>query len=78
MKDKSIQAHVISAVPFSSEQQKLLTQLIENISSAVVEIHYEVDEKVLGGFIVKLDDRKIDASLKGELSQLVATLKNSV
>jgi F-type H+-transporting ATPase subunit delta len=65
-----INAKVISSVDISDEQKKILQQKLEDYTSKKVRISYSLDKKIIGGFIIKMDDTIIDASLKHQLDLL--------
>jgi F-type H+-transporting ATPase subunit delta len=65
-----INAKVISSVDISDEQKKILQQKLEDYTSKKVRISYSFDKKIIGGFIIRMDDTIIDASLKHQLDLL--------
>lgn len=64
-------ARVTSATPLSDEQQALLNQKVQSIAGTkAVEFDLKVDPALIGGFVVSLDSRVIDASLAGQVRRL--------
>lgn len=68
-------AEVVSAVPLNDEQ---LAQLKSSLSSAAagnVVIDAKVDPALIGGLVVKLGSRMIDASIRNKLNNLKTAMK---
>ncbi len=64
------EVEVISAVDLDEEsKQRLKDKLAQKLNKDVI-LNYEKDEGLLGGFIVKLEDRVIDLSLKTRFETL--------
>lgn len=67
-------AEVSSAKPLSlANEQKIIEQLNHLVSSKV-QLKKQIDENLLGGVVIRLDDKLIDISVKNELSQLKTDL----
>jgi F-type H+-transporting ATPase subunit delta len=62
-------ATVTSAVPLSAEDTKAVTEKLTEMTGGPVVVKTEVDDRILGGLIVRIGDRLIDGST---LSKLVA------
>ena len=39
------------------------------------EVHYEVDESLIGGMVIRIGDRVVDSSIKSKLYELTKELK---
>jgi len=64
-------ARVASATPLSDEQQAELNKKVQLIAGTkAVEFDLTVDPALIGGFVVSLDSRVIDASLAGQVRRL--------
>ncbi|MFM6350046.1 MAG: F0F1 ATP synthase subunit delta, partial [Dolichospermum sp.] len=57
----------------NSTKSKIVEKLKSNISGTL-EVTEIIDEKLIGGFIVKMGDHQIDASVSSQLSRLKQTL----
>jgi F-type H+-transporting ATPase subunit delta len=58
---------------------KMNKAILDDLNSAVdgkAEFKSKIDEGIVGGVIIKVDDTLIDASVKGQLSKLNEHLKN--
>jgi F-type H+-transporting ATPase subunit delta len=67
---RKITAHVTSAIPLTSD---IITRLEESLSQSTgeeVEIKAEVDESIVGGLIIRMEDKVVDASLQKQLQMI--------
>lgn len=65
------EAVVISAVPLSGEQKAAVRQrLLETSRYRELEIDYQEDPALLGGMVIRMDDRVVDSSLKTQIDTL--------
>ena len=61
---------VISAVDIDEEEkEKLINKLTEKLNKKVL-LNYNLDESILGGLVVKVEDKVIDLSLKAKFENL--------
>jgi len=63
-------ARIISAAPLTAEQKQELIRRLEQRSRHTVTAQFEVDEKLLGGVIIYMDDMVIDGSLRRRLKNV--------
>ena len=64
-------ARVTSATPLTEDQQQQLNDKVRAISgSEAVEFQLNVDPALIGGFVVSMGSRVIDASLAGQVRRL--------
>jgi F-type H+-transporting ATPase subunit delta len=67
---------VITAVKLNAEKQKnLKTGLEKKAGSKKLELEFNVDKSILGGLMLKVGDRVLDASLRAQLTILRDTIK---
>lgn len=71
-----VKATVTSAVELSKEQLAQVRSKIESGTSKTVELHAEVDKSLIGGMIIRVGDRVVDASISGRLQSLKDQLTN--
>lgn len=68
-------AYVTSAVELSPEQKtKIENKLIATTAYETMEIHYTVDSSLIGGLIIRMEDRVVDSSIKRQLERMSAAL----
>lgn len=63
-------AEYISAAPIEPETEKKLISLLEKKLSTEIKLVSKTDPGLIGGFILKLDERVVDASYKTRLREL--------
>ena len=68
-------AEAVSAVPLTPEQISQLETQLQNATGLKVRLKTRVDENILGGLIVRVGDKLIDASVATRLSQIGNRLK---
>lgn len=63
-------ADVASAKPLSKQSEKAIIDKLNKIAKSDVVIRKKIDESLIGGVVIKMDDTLIDASLKRSLEEL--------
>lgn len=70
------EATVTSAIELSEDKKKaILSKLIETTKYSSLEISYFVDKSIMGGLIIRIEDRVVDSSIKTKLNMLSKSLK---
>ena len=70
-KHKNIQeAKVTTASPLTDELRSAIIKYIKKNSNMDVELCEEVDEKIIGGAIIKIGDKQLDASVVSQIYEL--------
>lgn len=72
-----VQAEVISAIELSEEQANDVQEKISKSVGKTVTMTQRVDPSLLGGLVVRVGSRMIDASLKTKLHQLELAMKGA-
>jgi len=70
-----IEADVVSAAPLTDAQLVGLKDQLRSAMGREIQVNVSVDESLLGGLILKVGSRMIDASLATRLSNLERTMK---
>ncbi|QNL50029.1 ATP synthase F1 subunit delta [Olivibacter sp. SDN3] len=65
-----VHAKVVSATALSDENKTVLTALIKTSTGHEVILENQVDPTLIGGFVVTVGDKQVDASLSGRLNKL--------
>jgi len=65
-----VHATATSALPLTDTEVRALTARLEQMTGGTVALQTEVDESLLGGLIVRVGSRLIDASVRGRLERL--------
>jgi len=72
-----VSAELISAVELSDEQITTVRDQLAKVVGQSVNLSTEVDPNLLGGLIVRVGSRMIDASLRSKLHQLELAMKGA-
>lgn len=68
-------AFVTSALELTAAQKNAIEKrLLETTGYTDMEMHYSVDAALIGGMIIRIDDRVVDSSVKRQLERMSATL----
>lgn len=70
-----VTAEVTSAVPLGEDQMAALREALEARVGKAVKLETRVEPQLLGGLVVRLGSRMIDASLRTRLQQLELAMK---
>ncbi len=71
-------AEVRSAIALSDAQKKNIEKnLLEHTGFKSLETTYEVDEKLIGGMVIRIGDRVADSSIKNKLERMTAALRKA-
>ncbi len=61
---------IVSAVALDDTTKATILAKVKEVVSGTLEVSEKIDPSLLGGFIVQMDDKQIDASVASKLSQL--------
>ena len=68
-------AHVTSAIPLSDTQKEAVeTRLLALTRYERFEMDYQVDPALIGGLVIRIEDRVIDSSIRTQLFEMKKTL----
>lgn len=67
---------IVTASSLVENQRKIITTLVEQATKKQVELVEKIDENIIGGFILKLGDKQIDASVKTKLNKIKKTFSD--
>lgn len=67
---KIIVAEVTSAIKLEAAQKKKILQLLNTDENSSVEVVEKINPEIIGGFIVRVEDKQIDASISRKLDNL--------
>ncbi|MCI9447809.1 MAG: ATP synthase F1 subunit delta [Lachnospiraceae bacterium] len=67
--------YVTAPMPLSdSQKEQVKKKLLETTKYVEFEMHYDVDESLIGGMVIRIGDRVIDSSVKSRLMTLTREL----
>ncbi len=68
-------AYVTAPMPLTDGQKEQVRQkLLETTNYVEFEMHYDVDESLIGGMVIRIGDRVVDSSVKHKLESLTREL----
>jgi F-type H+-transporting ATPase subunit delta len=68
---KGIQrAVVITSVPLTDELRSQFNNIVASATGKIIELEEKIDENLIGGYVLRVNDRQIDASVKSKLNEL--------
>ncbi|MBE5871219.1 MAG: F0F1 ATP synthase subunit delta [Lachnospiraceae bacterium] len=68
-------AYVVTAAPLRDGQKAQVEEtLLARTSFRQMEMHYDVDESLIGGMVIRIGDRVVDSSVKHKLEDLTKQL----
>lgn len=69
-------ATVITSTPLTEELRKQFNNIVATATGKTVELEEKVDPSLIGGYLLRVNDRQIDASLRSRLNELKLQLAN--
>lgn len=72
-----LHAQVVTAVPLADQERDLVASKLATIVGKTVVVEPRVDPAILGGLVVRIGDKLIDASTRARLVALKRNLQNS-
>lgn len=72
-----VSAEAMTAAPMNDDQIKALRLEIERMVGKAVNLETRVDPDLLGGLVVKIGSKMVDASLKTKLNRLKTVMKKA-
>ncbi len=72
--EKSVDVAITTAIELDADTQQKLAQALKSKLDREVSVQVTVDEKLLGGVVIKAGDLVIDGSLRGRLAKLAAAM----
>jgi len=74
--EKGIQvATIFSAVDLDSETCEQIREMVKKAFKAEIELQQEVKEELIGGFVLRVENKQLDASVKGKLAGIKKELQ---
>ena len=67
-----------TAVKVDSKVKNQISELISKVFNTKVELSEKIDKDIIGGFILRIDDNYIDASVRNKLRRIEKELKSGI
>ena len=79
LKFKGVTESVLTtAIKVDAKVSKQITDLISKVFKTTVELKENIDTEIIGGFILRIDDNYIDASIRNKLRKIEKELKGKI
>ena len=72
------ESELTTAIKVTDKVRDQISKMISDIFGTKVELKETIDPGIIGGFILKVDDNYIDASVKNKLRKIEIELKSSI
>ncbi len=69
---------VTTATKFSSQNIQEITDFISEKFNTKVELHEQIDDQLIGGFVLRINDLQYDASVKSKIKNIKEEMLKSV
>lgn len=63
-------ASIETASPLTKEIRQEMLTIITRAFNAEIELHEEVQKDLIGGFVLRVEDKQLDSSVKGQLARI--------
>lgn len=70
-----VRGKLLTAVRLDAKKQGQIKSMLEKKSAKSLELAFDVDKAILGGIVLKIGDKVMDASLRAQLAILRDTIK---
>ncbi len=68
-------AFVTSAIPLNDVELKMLQSNLEKTTGLSLEITCDIDERIIGGLVIRIKDRVLDCSVKSKLENMLKCIQ---
>lgn len=69
-------ATVVTTTPLTADLRKKFIDIVAGTSGKTIQLEEKVDPNLIGGYVLRVDDRQLDASLRSRLNELKLELAN--
>jgi len=69
---------VTVACKLSNSEQKIIEEKLEEFFKTKVHIDFKIDPEIVGGLVIKIDDKMYDSSIKSKFALLTRAVKNKL
>ena len=73
--ERIVEVTAITAVPMDNKAQDRLTRVLTNKLNKTVKLKNTVDKDIIGGVLLKVENKIIDGTIRGQLGAMEKTIK---
>ena len=70
-----VRSELVTAVELSKERQEKIKSQLESQTGKKLAMEFSVDQSIIGGIILKVDDKALDGSLRAQINILKDNIK---
>ena len=70
-----VKSELITAIELAPERQEEIQKSLEAKAGRKLAMNFSVDPSIIGGLILKIDDRALDGSLRAQINVLRENMK---
>ena len=70
-----MRSELVTAVELSKERQDKIKSQLESQTGKKLAMEFSVDQSIIGGIILKVDDKALDGSLRAQINILKDNIK---
>ena len=71
------EVELTTAVELDPQLKQEFIKILSKVTRSNVELDHKVDEQIIGGFIIRIEDKQLDASIASQLSKLKKHITNN-
>lgn len=71
-----VKAYITTSTPLTTDLRKQFVSIVAGDTGKTVELNEKVDDKLIGGYVLRVGDRQLDASIRKQLNDLKVSLVN--
>ena len=75
-KEGIVDVEVKTSIPLNDEEKLKMKQKIDSFTKLKSNLSFEIDDTIIGGFVAKINDTILDASIKRQLERLKEKFKH--
>ncbi len=70
------EVQLTTAIELDQDLKQQFIDILKKVTDSKIDLHHSVKPEIIGGFILKIDDRRLDASILTQLNKLRKHISN--
>jgi F-type H+-transporting ATPase subunit delta len=66
----------VTTTPLTEELRQQFIEIVKSVTGKTVQLAEKINPAIIGGYVLTIEDRQIDASLRSRLNELKLQLAN--
>lgn len=76
LSDEQVPTHIQSTFAREATRNKVVLDELNAVAGARLEVRSQIDDELVGGMVLRVDDTLVDASVKSQLERMKTDLSN--